>query len=217
MPYLDYTMDRLTGQFDFKFMDVPDLFKMVRKLDPSARLANLLKDYLPLALANANEKAASEFLIAPVLLEARSRLGRRTSLFSGSNFDVDSELGLEGTCDFLLSRSAMQLFLEPPVVVIVEAVSDDLDAGPPSCLAGMIAAAIFNDRGKSPTPMIYGAVTSGTTWRFLLADSYNFIILDGTDYYIDEDLSKILGIIQFMLEGKHEGELVTGGPAGDDP
>jgi len=41
----------------------------------------------------------------------RARLDRRIALFSGVEFNVDPERGLNGTCDFVLSRSPVQLYM----------------------------------------------------------------------------------------------------------
>ena len=74
-----------------------------------------------LALAINTEKAKSEFIIAPVLLELRRLLGGTFGLFSGIELDVDVSRGLNGFCDFILTREARQFVLSTPLVAIVEA------------------------------------------------------------------------------------------------
>jgi hypothetical protein len=49
----------------------------------------------------------------------------------------------------------------------VEAKKADLKLGLAQCMAEMIAAQIFNHRKGNPTRSIYGAITSGTQWRFM--------------------------------------------------
>ena len=56
-------------------------------------------------------------------------LNRRVSLFSGEDSTVASELGLSGVCDFLISRSAEQVLIEAPAVVVIEAQKGDLKQG----------------------------------------------------------------------------------------
>jgi hypothetical protein len=45
-------------------------------------------------------------IIAPILVELRKLAHRQISLFSGVEFTVDAERGLEGIGDFIISRSA---------------------------------------------------------------------------------------------------------------
>jgi len=72
-------------------------------------------------IATGSEKARSELIITPVLVEVRRILDRKVTLFSGEDFTVDESLGLNGRCDFLISRSAEMLAIEAPAVVIIEA------------------------------------------------------------------------------------------------
>jgi hypothetical protein len=39
----------------------------------------------------------------------------------GKDFTVDASVGLNGVCDFLISRSPEQLEIEAPAIVLVEA------------------------------------------------------------------------------------------------
>jgi len=115
------------------------------------------------------------------------------SLFSGTDFNVDIEKGLIGYCDFLLSASREQFFISAPVITIVEAKNENIIGGLGQCVAEMIAAQIFNQRKGIDIPVIYGVVTSGTTWRFLRLNETN-VCIDLVEYYINQ-VDKILGII----------------------
>lgn len=53
----------------------------------------------------------------------------RISLFSGTEFNVEADLGLQGYCDFLLSFSCEQYFITAPVIIIVEAKNDNIIRG----------------------------------------------------------------------------------------
>jgi hypothetical protein len=53
-----------------------------------------------LALNINTEKARSELIIAPLLVELRRLLNREISLFSGIDFTVDENQNLNGFCDF---------------------------------------------------------------------------------------------------------------------
>jgi hypothetical protein len=63
----------------------------------------------------------------------------------------------------------------------------------------MVAAQYFNQQEGNSIPAIYGAVTSGTAWKFLkLVNTQVFI--DLKEYYLDH-LSQILGILAFTIQG----------------
>ena len=63
---------------------------------------------------------------------------RRISLFSGIDFNVDAENELTGVCDFLVSLSPEQFYVEAPVIILVEAKNLDLKAGLGQCVAEML-------------------------------------------------------------------------------
>jgi hypothetical protein len=106
---------------------------------------------------------------------------------------VDSEKGLTGYCDFILSCSEEQLEITAPITIIVEAKKENIIGGLGQCIAGMVAAHIFNERANNSIKTIYGTVTSGTAWRFITLEA-NTVCIDSIEYYIN-DVEKILGIL----------------------
>jgi hypothetical protein len=144
------------------------------------------------------EKAKSEFIIAPILYEIARLNHDKVSFFSGHNMDVDKELGLKGFCDFLYSKTPKTPIVKSPIFCIAEAKNDNLERGMPQCIAEMFAARMFNERHKTPTAHIYGCVTTGYNWQFLKLDGQN--VLQDTTIYTLQDLPKILGILQFIVE-----------------
>jgi hypothetical protein len=157
-----------------------------------------LTEYLPLAIAINSEKARSEFIIAPILGEIRRLAEHRISLFSGKEFNVDKDRGLSGFCDFILSCSPEQLYIAAPVVEITEAKNEDIIGGLGQCIAAMVAAQIFNQQNGNDIDMIYGAVTTGTNWRFLTLKG-QIVAIDAIEYYIKE-VDKIIGILMQPLQ-----------------
>jgi hypothetical protein len=149
-------------------------------------------------LAINTEKARSEFIIAPVLLEVRRLVGDRMGLFSGVALDADPEHGLNGICDFLLTTSGRQLVVTAPVVAIVEAKNDNLLSGLGQCIAAVVAARIVNEREGSMGRVVYGSVTTGSAWKFLRLTASQLTI-DRREYYID-NVGKILGILQEVVQ-----------------
>jgi hypothetical protein len=191
--YSDFkNLDDLESQFNITVLSAAPLFRDARAVQASEQIRHLLEENVPLALNINTEKARSEFIIAPVLVEVRLLLDRKISLFSGIDFTVDVSLNLSGYCDFLLSHSPDQVFLKVPVACIVEAKNENIKSGYPQCIAEMIAAKLFNERHKQSVPYLLGVVTTGSNWRFLkLAGSQ--VLIDFDEYLISQ-LEKILGI-----------------------
>jgi hypothetical protein len=121
MSYSSFTSKDLKEKFGIIQEIKSNIFTNV----PARQISNLLKTNLQrhtkLALAQGLEKARSEFIIAPILAELYDQAENELSLFSGWELNVDFELGLFGRCDFLISRSNNQTYLESPIVVAVEA------------------------------------------------------------------------------------------------
>lgn len=193
MAYNEFSLDRVRRDFSLVVNDKVDMFQHIREVPVSASLQSTLEEYVPLAIAIGNEKARSELIIAPILLEARRMTGGRIGFFSGAEFNVARESGLYGSCDFILSRSPMQIILSAPVMMIVEAKHENLKACLGQCAAEMVAARIFNEReGDGPTT-IHGAVTSGTAWWFLRLES-NQLVVNRQEFAL-EPVGRILAIL----------------------
>ena len=167
MAYSDFKLKEIVKQFDLTLNENLDLFATIPEVEASEILKVMLKENAALAVDINTEKARSELIIAPILLEVRRQLNYQIGLFSGSEFNVSPEQGLNGICDFLISLSPERLFISAPVITLVEAKKEDIKAGLGQCVAEMLAAQLFNEREENEIPTIYGVVTSGTNWRFL--------------------------------------------------
>ncbi|MEL6460264.1 MAG: hypothetical protein AAFQ91_18750 [Cyanobacteria bacterium J06621_15] len=198
MAYDNFTLIKAKKDFDLVTVESENLFKDVGSIEPSALLIELLEEYLPLARAISTEKAKSELLVIPILVEIRKILSRKISLFSGSLFNVDISLGLTGYVDFLISLSTEMYAISSPVVMLVEAKNDLITSGIGQCVAEMVAAQIFNQKQDIEVPIIYGVVTTGTSWLFLKLEEKT-VYIDNQEYYID-NLGKIMGILVSCLE-----------------
>ncbi len=197
MSYSNFTLRQVEKDFHLQIEEKIDLFAHVAAIAPSDDIKKLLAENIPLALAINTEKARSEFLIAPTLLELRRRSPIPISLFSGTEFAVSPEQGLTGYCDYLISLSKQQLMISAPVIAIVEAKNEDIKSGLGQCISEMIAAQLFNELENNDIKTIYGIVTSGEIWKFLQITKQT-VVIDLTDYYVT-DIGKILGILlQFI-------------------
>ena len=193
MPYSDFSLEKVKRTFQLTTSETVDLFGDVPELECSALLREILRYNVPLALASNSEKARSEMIISPILIDLRRQLKERINLFSGIDFDVDSDMGLNGICDFIISNSPEILFVSAPVITLVEAKKENITAGLGQCVAEMLAARIFNERTGNEVSTIYGAVTTGSIWKFMKLDG-SVISIDLTEYYL-KDVNKILGIL----------------------
>ena len=200
MAYSNFTLETVRKDFQLETVQSIGIFSNMEPVSPSELLATVLAKKVPIATAIGTEKARSELIVADVLFELLEHFSQRISLFSGIEFNVDTEEGLTGICDFLISRSPDQLSLEAPVVILVEAKKEDLTAGLGQCIAEMIAAQRFNAEKENDIPRVYGATTSGTDWRFLKLEGQKLHI-DIAVYQITQ-CDKILGILTSMVEQK---------------
>jgi hypothetical protein len=198
MAYSDFTLAKVKKELGISIAEVSGLFAEIPPVVPSALLTASLERSGKLARSIGTEKAKSEFLIAPVLAEIVARLDYQVSLFSGTDFNVDAEKGLQGFCDFILSRSGEQFDVTAPVITIVEAKNDNIKSGIGQCIAEMVGAQIFNQRAEKPIEIIYGVVTTGTNWLFMRLIGTQVEISD-REYYINE-LDRVLGILMSPLE-----------------
>ena len=193
MAYSDFTLSSIKKDFHLNLVEQVDLFQSSPPLLPSSRLTETLQENIPLALGSNTEKARSELLIVPILLELRRQFSQKLSVFSGVSFTVDSSQGLNGNCDFLITYSTELLLITAPIITLVEAKKEDLNGGLGQCIAEMIAAQRFNAAEGTPIEIIYGTVTSGTVWKFLCLED-DRVFIDLTEYYL-RDIDKILGIL----------------------
>lgn len=198
MPYSQFTLETVEQAFGLSIIEKLDLFTNV----PEAAISDFLKQSLeyntPLALEIATEKARSEMIIAPILIELKKQFDSQISLFSGREFNIDIQQGLIGYCDFIISKSPSQLLIKSPVGVIVEAKNDNIQSGLGQCIAEMVAAQIFNQRQNEKNESIYGSVTTGTNWKFMrLVDKV--VEIDPNEYFLS-NIGKIMGILRSFME-----------------
>lgn len=197
MPFGNFTRTMIERDLGLTIREAP-LFPAVPKMPVPADFLRFLQPGVELAKALDNEKAKSEFIIAPVLLRVREELGRSFGLFSGIELDADAARGLNGICDFIVSKSTLQLVLEAPVLVIVEAKNDNIHNGLWQAIAAAYAAGLVNQAAGKPLKATYGAVTTGMLWLFLKVEGSD-VTFDNTQYTLGE-LDKVFGILKYIIE-----------------
>ena len=197
MSYSRFTIEEVELKFDLNINSAVFL-PIITPIEPSLGLAQSLERGLRLVKRSVSEKAKSEFIVAPLLLELESLLIDKISLFSGDDFTVDRELGLNGICDFLISKSPAQLTIKAPVIAIVEAKKGVLKDGWGQCIAELVAAQRFNCNRGEDIPIIYGIVTSGILWQFMKLENQTVTV--EPDEYPLLPIDRILGILYWLVE-----------------
>jgi len=197
MSYSNFkNLDEVKQKFNITVSSSGSLFADVPVVKIGNILTAILEENTSLALNINTEKARSELIISPVLVEARRLLNHQISLYSGIDFSVDESQGLNGFCDFILSQSPDQVFLESPVLCVVEAKNENIKTAYGQCAAEMIAAQIFNQRNQQDG-IVFGLVTTGSNWKFLKLEQQNPSI-DYDEYLISQS-DKILGILLHIM------------------
>lgn len=201
MSYSDFSLGRVAKEFQLHIVEGEGLFSDIPPRTCSDLLKETLRYNVPLAIANNTEKARSELIISPVLLEARRQQEtqqEKFNFFSGVRFDVDESKGLNGFCDFIVSRSNELLFITAPIIMLMEAKNENIFNGIGQCIAEMLAAQIFNQRENNPIEPIFGIVTTGTVWQFIKLEDKT-VYIDLREYYI-RDVRDIENIIGFLTQ-----------------
>ena len=193
MAFQDFTFPEVCDTFGLTLRQAA-LYPHVPPLDRGQEFLERMAADATLATAINTEKARSEFMIAPVLSEVRRHHQARFALFSGVEFSVDPARGLNGFCDFLFTRSPLQLVVTAPVIAIAEAKNVDMRGGYGQCIAAMVAAREFN----ADATVVHGVVTTGSEWQFATLAGSD-LTLDLREYFASE-LPAIMGILSHILE-----------------
>lgn len=171
------------------------IFSNVSPQEPGENLQRALQ--LAQELPVKSEKAKSEMIVTPILLELRERNEKFFTIYSGDNLNVDEAKGLKGECDFIIARETGSLEVNSPILQVVEAKKNDMDIGIPQCAAQMIGAKIFNEQRGLPLSVLYGCVTTGDDWLFLKLEGE--LLIDTQKYYLG-NLAELLGVFQEIID-----------------
>jgi hypothetical protein len=196
MAYSDFDLQKIVFDFQLEIIENKNIFEEVHSLEISDFLVKTLERNVSLAQALNTEKARSELVIMNMFLELKQQMN--VGIFSGIEFSIDKARGLNGFCDFLISQSSEQLFLKSPVITVVEAKNENIMGGLGQCIAEMIAARIFNEQQNASLTCIYGIVTTGHVWKFMILKQSE-IFIDNVDYFINAP-DKIMGILAAMVK-----------------
>ena len=195
MAYSEFTIKRLRKEFGIK-SQIGLLFKKFEPETPDEWLINYLE--LASQVNIKTEKAKSEAIVFPILLELKKRNREFLTLYSGDNLNVDIEKGLNGECDFILSKDIKSFEINYPIMQVVEAKNHDIQIGIPQCAAQMVGAKIYNEQNDAGISIVYGCVTTGDDWQFLKLEN-DTIFIDKRKYYLNE-LGELLSVFQYIID-----------------
>lgn len=197
MAYKDFTLLDLREKFKIENRII-DLFddSNLKNIAPSELLLQQLQEAQELPIKS--EKARSELIITPILLELRRINNKFFTIYSGDSFIVDRDIGLTGECDFIIAKETGSFSINFPILTIVEAKKQDIELGINQCAAQLYGAYLFNKKSGKEVDKIYGCVTTADAWKFMVLEK-NIIKIDNQTYYKSE-LNKIIGIFQEIID-----------------
>jgi hypothetical protein len=195
MAYTDFTLESIEQKFGV-INKSQALFEPLSALPVSTDLAKALARARKLRVRS--EKARSELLVTPILLEIRELTDEFFTIYSGDNLPADDEAGLRGECDFILAKDTGTFDINYPILCVVEAKKNDLDIGIPQCAAQLIGARIFNLRKGIAPPSLYGCVTTADEWVFMRLTG-NELVIDSRKYYLVE-IGELLALFVKLID-----------------
>lgn len=198
MSYKQFSLRAVEKQFSLNEASVDFFGETLKPLPMSPWLQQALAIGLKVALASANEKAKSEFIVAPIFFELLMRNQERIAVYSGENLDADESQGLNGECDFIVAKGAIRHTLQTPIFTLVETKKDDIGEGLGQCAAQMVGARLFNQQEGHALTAIFGCVTTGAEWQFLKLEGATLYI-DSERYFINQ-VERILSALQMIVD-----------------
>ncbi|MCU0239975.1 MAG: hypothetical protein MUC29_11085 [Pyrinomonadaceae bacterium] len=195
MSYTDFDIPKVEKELGLKVL-IKKIEWNLKPVPPSEWLLSSLEKGEKNAFVS--EKARSEFIVTPILLESKENSNDEFQIFSGQSLNVDVNLGLTGECDFILSKTEPTPVLKAPIISLVEAKKNDIEIGLGQCIAQMFGAMIFNKKNENDFKVIFGCVTTGENWQFLRLEN-NIVIVDQERFYLSE-IENVLGVFKSIFD-----------------
>lgn len=195
MIYDDFTLATIRKKFGIDNQRMRILTDFV-PLEASKTLQTALQEVEELSIRS--EKAKSEWIVVPILKELWNRNDKFFTIYSGDTLIGDESKGLKGKCDFILAKDIGTFDINYPIIQIVEAKKNDVEIGVPQCAAQLIGASLYNKKQGVELDKIYGCVTTGNEWLFMVLDG-NLLKINTKLYYLNE-VDNVLGIFQVILD-----------------
>ena len=194
MVYSDFTLSDLEEKFAIA-NERKALNFGATPIAPSLWLQKELEDSKEMPIKS--EKARSEWIVVPILKELRNLNAKFFTIYSGDNLVGDREKGLQGECDFILSKDTKSYDISLPIFHIVEAKRNDLEEGVRQCCAQLVGAKKYNERKGISMEKLFGCTTTGDVWQFI--EFSDKLYIDNNKYYLSET-DVLLGVFQSIID-----------------
>jgi len=195
MAYRDFKLNKLLKSFNLTQNRYP-LFEQIKPLEIDPWLKETLNKGMQLIVGY--EKARSELIVMPILLASRESNQNCFAIYSDETLDVNTDKGLNGECDFILTYSQPLPAIQSPIFTVVEAKKNAIESHLGQCAAQMLGAQLFNQNENNDCEVIYGCVTTGEAWQFLKLEN-EILHIDSRRYYIN-NVNEILGVLQIIID-----------------
>lgn len=183
---------QVTKKFGLKAQLSP-LFSDITLHQPSDWLVKSLE--IAYKAPATTEKAKSERLVSPILMEIVQDFEHHITLFSGEEMNINANDDLAGPCDFFFGLYPLSPYIETPIISVVEAKDEDVEWGVAQCAAQLYAAHLMNIQEEKDVPTLYGCATDGVEWQFLKFENNMFTINPKPI----TDITQILGIWHWII------------------
>jgi hypothetical protein len=87
MAYNNFTLESVKDRFDLKLIN-NRFCELLPISEPQSEFLTIFDESFSLAEVAKSEKAKSELLVSPILVQARRLVDRQVQLFSGEEFNV---------------------------------------------------------------------------------------------------------------------------------
>ncbi len=172
----DYKHKREFVKYNLKLdenLDIEDLKKTIKQASKFSKFET--------------EMSRREFIVSPILF----KLSYLIDIQVHSEENIYYSENLRGKLDYLIEAKTQ--------FIIIEAKNNDLEVGGFKQLTMELIA--LDKIIENNNEFLYGAVTMGTEWGFLILDRKNKIIIrDLTKYIVPDRLNEIITILLNMLE-----------------
>lgn len=171
-----FEMDRV----DFKQVELDD--KLMSFVNNFYQNFNKIKKRINLN----SEMAKREFLIAPIIYELVKNIELSVDIEANTYYDKT----LKGSIDYVLSNNSN-------IFIAIEAKNSDIERGVLQLISELIA---IDKILEEESDFIYGAVTIGFTWCFVVLDRKEKRVTQHIDYISIKELKSIVEILVGILK-----------------
>jgi len=133
-----------------------------------------------------SEIAKREFLVAPIIYELVQNISIEVDIEASAYFDNT----LKGSIDYILNN-------ENKIFIAIEAKNSEMEKGVVQLISELIA---IDKIIEKQSDFIYGAVTIGFIWCFVVLDRKTKMITQHIDYIALKELDTIIKILMGILK-----------------